>query len=121
MASVSKPCFLNSSVMSSSSLPVEDASEESDDFKVPFKVGAFNDMITPVVWEGRPFHRPNSRRALVLSVRRGETNYPPSCSLPATCRGTIASRCCFRLRNQESRPSKEYHHASSAHSSLRRA
>ncbi len=52
MVSVSTPYCLNSSVMSSSSLPVEDASEESEDFKVPFKASAFKDTVTPVVWDG---------------------------------------------------------------------
>lgn len=37
MVLVSAPCFLNSSAMSSSNLPVKDASETSEDFRVPFK------------------------------------------------------------------------------------
>jgi len=66
--------------MRSSNLPVEDASEEFEDFKVPFKASALRDMVAPVIWEAdRPIVRVFGGYGC-LQFAQGETDRQQSCS-----------------------------------------
>src|SRR6478609_820432 len=119
MVSVSTPCFWKSSVMSSSSLPVEDGSEESEDFRVPFKASAFKDMVAPVLIEVIPIDPMFGGRGLLRF--KAKLIIPRVVPCAPGRREQSLCRAVSIWRTEHPRTPKEFYHASCAYSPLRRA